>query len=111
MAAAEAIAEPAIEQVEVRRKKQKSKRKEDLSRLPKRIEKHELFLGQLMLFNIFTSNKRPSKWKANFNEDDALLCALDRIFDDAIVFNIKGEGYRGKRLETLALQTSRVKAP
>ena len=32
-------------------------------------------------------------------------------FDDAIVFNIKGEGYRGKRLETLALQTSRVKAP
>ena len=60
---------------------------------------------------IFTSNKHPSKWKANFNEDDALLCALDRIFDDAIVFNIKGEGYRGKRLETLALQTSRVKAP
>ena len=60
---------------------------------------------------IFTSNKLPSKWKANFNEDDALLCALDRIFDDAIVFNIKGEGYRGKRLETLALQTSRVKAP
>ena len=60
---------------------------------------------------IFTSNKHPSKWKANFNEDDALLCALDRIFDDAIVFNIKGEGYRGKRLETLALQTSRVKIP
>ena len=60
---------------------------------------------------IFTSNKHPSKWKANFNEDDALLCTLDRIFDDAIVFNIKGEGYRGKRLETLALQTSRVKAP
>ena len=60
---------------------------------------------------IFTSNKHPSKWKANFNEDDALLCALDRIFDDAIVFNIKGEGYRGKRLQTLALQTSRVKAP
>ena len=63
-------------------------------------------------FNIvFTSNKHPSHWRTNFNEDDALLCALDRIFDDAIVFNIKGEGYRGKRLETLALQTSRVKAP
>ena len=60
---------------------------------------------------IFTSNKHPSKWKANFNEDDALLCVLDRIFDDAIVFNIKGEGYRGKRLETLALQTGKVKAP
>lgn len=60
---------------------------------------------------IFTSNKHPSKWKANFNEDDALLCALDRIFDDAIVFNIKGEGFRGKRLETLALQTTMVKTP
>ena len=42
VAAAEAIAEPAIEQVVVRRKKKKGQRKEDLSRLPKRIENHEL---------------------------------------------------------------------
>ena len=63
-------------------------------------------------FNIvFTSNKHPSHWRTNFNEDDALLCALDRIFDDATVFNIKGESFRGKKLETGALQTSRVKAP
>ena len=63
-------------------------------------------------FNIvFTSNKHPSHWRSNFNEDDALLCALDRIFDDATVFNIKGESFRGKCLETVALQTSRVKAP
>ena len=48
--------------------------------------------------------------EGNFNEDDALLCALDRIFDDATVFNIKGESFRGKQLETGALQTSRVKA-
>ena len=41
-AAEETIAEPAIEQVVFRRKKQKIKRKGDLSRLPKRIEKHEL---------------------------------------------------------------------
>ncbi len=40
--APEAIAEPAVEQVVVRRKKKKGQRKEDLSRLPKRIEKHEL---------------------------------------------------------------------
>ena len=46
-AAAEAIAEPAIEQVVVRRKKQKGQRKEDLSRLPVRIEKHELTKEQL----------------------------------------------------------------
>lgn len=46
-AAAEAIAEPAIEQVVVRKKKQKGQRKEDLSRLPVRIEKHELTKEQL----------------------------------------------------------------
>lgn len=63
-------------------------------------------------FNIvFTSNKHPSHWRTNFSEDDTLLCALDRIFDDAMVFNIKGESFRGKKLETVALQTSRVKAP
>ena len=63
-------------------------------------------------FNIvFTSNKHPSHWRTNFSEDDTLLCALDRIFDDAMVFNLKGESFRGKKLETVALQTSRVKAP
>lgn len=62
-------------------------------------------------FNIvFTSNKNPSLWRSNFNEDDALLCSLDRIFDDATVFNIKGDSYRGKRLETVSLQVGRVVA-
>lgn len=61
-------------------------------------------------FNIvFTSNKSPSRWRDIFNEDDALLCALDRIFDDAAVFKIRGESFRGKRLETMSVQTSRVK--
>jgi len=59
---------------------------------------------------IFTSNKTPSQWKQNFNEDDDLLCALDRIFDDATVFNIRGDSYRGKRLENIALSTTRVSA-
>lgn len=58
---------------------------------------------------IFTSNKNPALWRSNFNEDDALLCALDRIFDDATVFKIRGESFRGKKLETVALQTGRVK--
>ncbi len=58
---------------------------------------------------VFTSNKNPSLWRSNFNEDDALLCALDRIFDDATVFKIRGESLRGKKLETVALQTGRVK--
>ena len=62
-------------------------------------------------FNIvFTSNKNPSLWRSNFNEDDALLCSLDRIFDDATVFNIKGDSYRGKQLETVSLQAGRVVA-
>ena len=60
---------------------------------------------------VFTSNKSPSLWRENFNEDDALLCALDRIFDDATVFSIRGESFRGKRLETIALQTGHVPTP
>ncbi len=36
-----------------------------------------------------------------------LLCAMDRIFDDATVFNIHGESFRGKRIETVALQAGR----
>ena len=60
---------------------------------------------------VFTSNKNPAQWRENFNEDDALLCALDRIFDDATVFNIKGDSYRGKSLETIALHAGRLKAP
>lgn len=59
---------------------------------------------------IFTSNKAPALWKNDFNEDDDLLCALDRIFDDATVFNIRGDSYRGKHLENIALKTTRVSA-
>ena len=59
---------------------------------------------------VFTSNKNPSLWRENFNEDDSLLCALDRIFDDATVFNIRGESFRGKKLETIALQTGHTNA-
>lgn len=55
---------------------------------------------------IFTSNKNPALWKDNFQEDDSLLCALDRIFDDAMVFTIRGESFRGRNLEKIMLQTS-----
>lgn len=41
-----------------------------------------------------------------FNEDSSLPCALDRIFDDATVFIIKGNSYRGQKCETIALSTS-----
>ena len=52
---------------------------------------------------IFTSNKGADKWGEFFNEDSSLLCALDRIFDDATVFMIKGNSYRGRNCETIAL--------
>lgn len=60
---------------------------------------------------IFTSNKMPSQWRDDFSEDTTLLCALDRIFDDATVFKIQGESFRGKKLETISLKSGRVKAP
>lgn len=59
---------------------------------------------------IFTSNKNPALWREDFDEDATLLCALDRIFDDATVFKLRGESFRGKKLETVALQTGKVHA-
>ena len=58
---------------------------------------------------VFTSNKNPALWKDNFQEDDSLLCALDRIFDEATVFTLRGESFRGRHLEKVVLQTSRIK--
>ena len=52
---------------------------------------------------IFTSNKSPDKWDEYFSEDSSLLCALDRIFDDAMVFVIKGKSYRGSKCETIPI--------
>ena len=57
---------------------------------------------------IFTSNKEPSYWNEYFDEDDSLLCSLDRIFDNALVFMMKGDSYRGKKLRTVALETVNV---
>ena len=59
---------------------------------------------------IFTSNKNPALWREDFEEDATLLCTLDRIFDDATVFKLRGESFRGKKLETVSLQTGKVSA-
>ena len=59
---------------------------------------------------IFTSNKQPSAWRQNFTEEDSLLCALDRIFDDALIFNFNGETHRGQKKEVISLTTKRAKA-
>ena len=59
---------------------------------------------------IFTSNKNPALWCEDFEEDATLLCTLDRIFDDATVFKLRGESFRGKKLETISLQTGKISA-
>lgn len=53
---------------------------------------------------IFTSNKQPGAWGEYFTGQDDLLAALDRIFDHANVFNIKGNSYRGRACMTYAVE-------
>ncbi|MDO5448472.1 MAG: ATP-binding protein [Clostridia bacterium] len=53
---------------------------------------------------IFTSNRNPETWADFFSDDSDLKCSLDRIFDDASVFIIKGDSYRGRKLETIRLE-------
>lgn len=57
---------------------------------------------------IFTSNKNLVLWREDFEEDATLLCALDHIFDDATVFKLCGESFRGKKPETVSLQTGKT---
>ncbi len=54
---------------------------------------------------ILTSNIGPDKWSEFFSDDDSLLCSLDRIFDTATVFMMKGQSYRGRKCETMAIET------
>ena len=65
---------------------------------------------RLQWFNLFTSNKNPALWREDFDEDSTLLCALDRIFDEATIFKLRGESFRGTKLDTVSVQTGKVKA-
>lgn len=58
---------------------------------------------------IFTSNKNPALWKEDFCDSSPLLCALDRIFDEATVFTIRGNSFRGDNLESYTLESTRIK--
>lgn len=55
---------------------------------------------------ILTSNTPASNWDEFFTGDETLLCALDRIFDRATVFIMKGASYRGAELETLTVESA-----
>jgi len=55
---------------------------------------------------ILTSNVPASRWGEFFTGDDALLCSLDRIFDRATVFVIRGASYRGQQLQTFTVEAA-----
>ncbi len=53
---------------------------------------------------ILTSNTPANQWDSFFTGDDTLLCALDRLFDRASVFMMKGPSYRGRECETFSVE-------
>lgn len=53
---------------------------------------------------ILTSNMAPSSWNEFLAGDEALLCALDRVFDKASVFVMRGPSYRGRGLDTYSVE-------
>lgn len=55
---------------------------------------------------LMTSNFTADKWDEFFTGGSTLLCMLDRLFDDATVFLIKGSSYRGAGLETYSVEAS-----
>ena len=53
---------------------------------------------------ILTSNAVASEWPKFFDGDDTLLCTLDRIFDKASVFMMRGPSYRGGGMDTFSVE-------
>ena len=53
---------------------------------------------------VITSNTPVNNWDEFFTGDDSLLCTLDRIFDKATVYMMKGASFRGASLETLSVE-------
>ncbi len=53
---------------------------------------------------VLTSNIAPSGWDEFFTGDDTLLCALDRLFDKASVFVMRGPSCRGMGLDTYSVE-------
>ncbi|MBQ9058158.1 MAG: ATP-binding protein [Atopobiaceae bacterium] len=55
---------------------------------------------------ILTSNTPTNNWDEFFTGDDTLLCTLDRLFDRASVFMMKGASFRGAELEIFSVESS-----
>ena len=54
---------------------------------------------------VLTSNTPVVNWDQFFTGGDTLMCALDRIFDRATVFVMKGASFRGADCETHPIET------
>lgn len=54
---------------------------------------------------ILTSNTPVNNWDGFFTGDDALLCALDRIFDKASVLVMRGPSFRGAECVTFSVES------
>lgn len=55
---------------------------------------------------ILTSNTPTNNWHEFFTGDDTLLCTLDRLFDRASVFVMKGASFRGAELELFSVESA-----
>lgn len=55
---------------------------------------------------ILTNNTPTNNWDKFFTGDDTLLCALDRLFDRASVFMMRGASFRGAELEIFSVESS-----
>ena len=53
-----------------------------------------------------TSNTPTNNWKEFFTEDDTVPCTLDRLFDRASVFVMRGASFRGAELGIFSVESS-----
>lgn len=53
---------------------------------------------------VLTGNAAPSGWDDFFAGDEALPCAIDRLFGRASVFMMHGPSYRGRGPDTYSVE-------
>lgn len=58
---------------------------------------------------VLTSNKDLSQWAGLFDEDDALECAIDRLWNKAICLSFSGVSHRGYEREQIELNFMKLK--
>ena len=54
---------------------------------------------------ILTSNPPVVNWNEFFTGGETLLCTLDRVFDRASVFIMKGASFRGTKCDTYSVES------